>query len=150
MSKHEDAFSIQLPLADCLLCSGAVAGLNWRIMEQGEDYIICKEQVPGLGFTNPVTIEIVLRELPPGQTSDMVVGSNLGFGPIQGGHVRGQVGNLKNRVQVVASRSTASTGTQATGDLADELKKLADLHTQGVLTDKEFTNAKARLLNDLN
>jgi hypothetical protein len=35
----------------------------------------------------------------------------------------------------------------ATGvDLTSELKKLADLHSQGVLSDEEFAAAKAKLL----
>jgi Short C-terminal domain len=31
-------------------------------------------------------------------------------------------------------------------DITDELKKLADLHSQGVLSDEEFAAAKSKLL----
>jgi hypothetical protein len=37
----------------------------------------------------------------------------------------------------------------ATGDSVDELVKLADLHTKGVLSDEEFAKAKARLLGHM-
>jgi hypothetical protein len=36
---------------------------------------------------------------------------------------------------------------QAPPSMADQLNQLADLHNQGVLSDSEFTAAKAKLLN---
>ncbi len=43
-------------------------------------------------------------------------------------------------------QQSPSTGG-ASPSKADELKKLADLHTQGILTDAEFATEKTRLLN---
>jgi hypothetical protein len=43
----------------------------------------------------------------------------------------------------------ASAPAAASTDIAGELKKLADLHSSGVLTDAEFAAAKAKLLNTL-
>jgi hypothetical protein len=40
-------------------------------------------------------------------------------------------------------RTTAGTGTSA----ADELAKLADLHSQGKLDDAEYAAAKAKIVN---
>lgn len=42
--------------------------------------------------------------------------------------------------------STQSSSNLKNGSSIDELAKLADLHRQGVLTDDEFAQAKARLL----
>ncbi|SRR5579875_2844125 len=38
------------------------------------------------------------------------------------------------------------TGPAAAPSMADQLNKLADLHSQGVLSDEEFAAAKAKLL----
>jgi len=40
----------------------------------------------------------------------------------------------------------AAPAAPAGDDLTAKLQQLADLHTQGVLTDQEFTEAKAKLL----
>lgn len=40
------------------------------------------------------------------------------------------------------------TGPAAAPSMADQLNKLADLHSQGVLSDEEFAAAKAKLLGD--
>jgi len=37
--------------------------------------------------------------------------------------------------------------TAGTGGVADELSKLSDLHSKGVLTDEEFAAQKAKLIN---
>ncbi len=39
-----------------------------------------------------------------------------------------------------------STPQPADGDLVSQLQRLGDLHTQGAITDEEFTAAKAKLL----
>lgn len=41
----------------------------------------------------------------------------------------------------------SKAGVKATNSVLDEIKKLAELHSIGVLTDEEFTSAKAKLLN---
>jgi hypothetical protein len=48
-------------------------------------------------------------------------------------------------LQKSRSQQPAMTSPSA-GSTADELKKLADLHEQGILTAEEFADAKARLL----
>lgn len=46
-----------------------------------------------------------------------------------------------------AHLSSASTQSSSIHSVADELRKLADLHTQGILTDTEFQDQKQRLLS---
>ena len=46
-----------------------------------------------------------------------------------------------------ARRTTsASAPSPPSGDLVSQLQRLGDLHTQGAITDEEFTAAKAKLL----
>lgn len=45
-----------------------------------------------------------------------------------------------------AQQAPASAAPAAGGDLMSELSKLADLKAAGVLTDEEFSAAKAKLL----
>jgi hypothetical protein len=41
----------------------------------------------------------------------------------------------------------AAPAAPAQSDMAAELKRLGDLHSQGILTDEEFAAAKAKLLD---
>jgi len=51
------------------------------------------------------------------------------------------------QAQLQKSKSVQTAATAASGvSVADELKKLAEMHRQGVLTSEEFTEAKSRLL----
>ena len=50
---------------------------------------------------------------------------------------------LERSRQVASDARSAPTGATS----ADELVKLAELHRQGILTDDEFTQAKAKLLS---
>lgn len=45
-----------------------------------------------------------------------------------------------------APAAPAAPPPAAEPDLTEELKKLADLHEQGILTDDEFAAAKAKLI----
>ena len=47
---------------------------------------------------------------------------------------------------VVSPPPMAAPAAPAGDDLTSKLQQLADLHTQGVLTDQEFAEAKAKLL----
>jgi hypothetical protein len=78
-------------------------------------------------------------------------GSISGFGPIQSGHLKGQVGNLRNRIEVGLNKeidTKKQTQSQSQGSLLiSELERLANLHEKGALTDDEFQQAKKKLLN---
>jgi multidrug resistance efflux pump len=62
--------------------------------------------------------------------------------------LRGQLGALKNKIDLAAQDATASDGSGAAGvvEISGELERLAGLHQSGVLTDEEFAQAKAQLL----
>lgn len=54
---------------------------------------------------------------------------------------------LAEAQKVLASgHSAAPAPAQPAGSVADEIAKLADLHSKGLLSDEEFSAAKARLL----
>ncbi len=46
-----------------------------------------------------------------------------------------------------AASSHGTPAAAVSGSVADELKKLAELHSQGILSDEEFSTQKARLLS---
>jgi membrane protease subunit (stomatin/prohibitin family) len=48
--------------------------------------------------------------------------------------------------QQAAAQQAAAPAAPASTDTTAELKKLADLHAQGVLTDEEFAASKKKLL----
>lgn len=54
--------------------------------------------------------------------------------------------NEKYAAQDAANAQAAAPAAPAEEDQTTQLKKLADLHAQGVLTDEEFAAAKAKVL----
>jgi Short C-terminal domain len=69
--------------------------------------------------------------------------------PVVGAWSEVQAGVVRLRQlvdQAHAPVSAAPPATQAQPSKADELRKLADLHGDGILTDEEFRHAKSRLL----
>jgi hypothetical protein len=70
-----------------------------------------------------------------------------------GGAARQQAGGDQSAIEAQAQLSEmqsqldqAQTPPAASGDLLAGLQQLADLKSQGLLTDEEFASAKARLL----
>ncbi|MDB4623309.1 SHOCT domain-containing protein [bacterium] len=95
------------------------------------------------GFANPAKLEVELQSS-GNETRINVKASNLGIGPIQGGHVKGVLETfLSNvRLKINSDQQQALTGS----DLASQLQKLAEMKAQGLLSDEEFSAAKAKLL----
>jgi membrane protease subunit (stomatin/prohibitin family) len=54
--------------------------------------------------------------------------------------------NEKVQAQQAAAPAAASAAVPAADDSMAKLQQLADLHSQGVLSDEEFTAAKAKVL----
>ena len=67
-----------------------------------------------------------------------------GYPPEQQGYPPQQQGCAP--VQDAPPPPPPSTPEPAGGDLVSQLQRLGDLHTQGAITDEEFTAAKAKLL----
>ena len=147
-TKLDDSLVLDMSLSDALaVCRKAVAELGWRVLDQGPTRIRCKEvAVSGMSFNWPAEVEIILSSLGQSQTTVRLGGSVFGLGPIQKGHLQGQMGNLRNRIELAtqerAQRTTASVGSS----LSAEIEKLAALRKEGVLTEEEFQKAKQRLL----
>ncbi len=111
---------------------------------------MAKEVTPtSVSFTNAARLKIQIEEDDGGSLITME-GWGFGLGPIQKGHVKGQLGALKNRI-VVATEAFEPPGQDQPDDefgVSGELEKVATLHRSGVLTDEEFAHAKARILCD--
>jgi len=75
-----------------------------------------------------------------------IAGRISGWGPIQSGHLKGQVGKFINQLKVCLHQVSQQQAQTLSNDLPIELKKLADLHKSGALTDDEFALAKQRVL----
>jgi Short C-terminal domain len=111
--------------------------------------MVCKEVSPQVtSFTWSAKLEVLIAE-DEGGSFIQLNGSIAGMGPVQKGHLRGQLGALKNNIEVEAeSHADAATPPHGNAQLtvSEELEKLGDLHSRGVLSDQEFVRAKARLL----
>ncbi len=71
----------------------------------------------------------------------------MGIGPMgRGGARRRTRRRTTRRMQGANDQPAAATPAPAASDPMEELKKLGELHTAGVLTDEEFNTKKAELL----
>lgn len=145
---YDDFDLLVAPDRALTLCRQAVADLGWRVLDQGPDFVRCKEvAVSGLSFTWPAEVQLVVESDEPGVSTVYLDGKIFGLGPIQKGHLQGQMGNLRNRIELLATQQAPAPGGRAGGgSLSEELEKLAALKKQGLLTEEEFQQAKARLL----
>jgi hypothetical protein len=97
-----------------------------------------------LGFANPAKLVVSLAA--DGESCRVSVrSSNLGFGPIQGGHVKGVAETFLSNVRLQLDRTSQQAKSAPVG-IAEDIQKLGALKAQGLLTDEEFTIAKAKLL----
>lgn len=115
-----------------------------------EGRFVCREGSTAdlLRGTWPVQVEISLSAGSSSVLTKVVAnGSNFGFGPIQKNHLKGQMGNLRNRIELRASEGITVV-PQSSESLTSEIERLAELHVQGILTDEEFRRAKERLLSE--
>lgn len=125
-----------------------MADLGWRVLEQSEKRLVCKEVAPqGTSFTWAAQVEILLTGESSDTTKVTLKGSIFGLGPVQSGHLKGQVGNLRNRIELASAKGRRPTGDQPTISLVSELEKLAELHARGSLSAEEYQHAKAQLLS---
>ena len=149
MSKISDEFYIQVPFDEAkLVCKNVIAQLGWRVMEDNSNKIVCKEvAIQWTSFNYPAEIAISLSDYKE-KTKIVLDGSIFGFGPIQSGHLQGQIGRIKNLIETCSTQSSNQNVTQnKTENLSNELEKLAELHSKGILSDEEFKSAKNKLLN---
>ncbi|HEX8847635.1 MAG TPA: SHOCT domain-containing protein [Pyrinomonadaceae bacterium] len=157
MPTFSDEFLLKLSLGESMqVCSEAIGILGWRITEQGANHLKCSEVKPQLvSFTWPVQVEITLKTDLTGATRVALKGSTFGLGALQSNYLKEQLQNLRHTAEHIAGRITASrtentppqeSRSQAPATLASELEKLARLHASGALDDREFQQAKQRLL----
>ncbi len=111
MPKFRDEFHLPLNESDTFLaCREAIAQTGWRVMELAHNRIVCKEVSPqGTSFTWAAQVEVVVAGLQADGTQVTLYGSIFGLGPVQSGHLKGQVGNLRNRIEIIALKSKPST-----------------------------------------
>lgn len=97
-----------------------------------------------IGFSNPAKLVVSLSA--SSESCRLIVrSSNVGFGPIQGGHVKGVAETFLSNVRLYLDR-TSQQARRVSGGIADDIQKLGALKDQGLLTDEEFSAAKAKLL----
>lgn len=153
MSTFQQRIKVQLSIDEVMtVCREAVASIGWRVLESGRTRLRCKEmsvQFTSFNWPAEVTIELTTHEP---KTMITLNGSIFGFGPIQSGHLEGQVGNLSNRIviglnKIIQSMKESHLNQQQGSPLISELERLSGLREKGAITDDEFQQAKKKLLN---
>jgi len=95
------------------ICRKAIAQMGWRMMEQSESQFVCKESLSlSMLLTYPVEIKIFLTSEAQSSTQIEFKGKVFGVGPIQSGHLKGQMGKLINCIQLLIAEQSQSVSTQ--------------------------------------
>lgn len=126
----------------------AITKIGYRIMSESENFISIKEAASFnmMKVTWSAQIDIYIQE--DGETTNITLdGSIFGFGPIQHGHIKGEVGRFANIIHSVIDQRQKTNTTENKITLSDEIEKLIKLKEKGMLNDEEFSKAKLKLLS---
>jgi hypothetical protein len=91
------------------VCQEAVSTSGWRVLEEGEQRLVCQAVAPAVGPANPpVKIQLRLAEITAGVTRVLVSMFTLG-GPGQSRQARDQARTLRRQIEA-AARALEKTG----------------------------------------
>lgn len=146
MSSHSTEQVLQAGLeASAQACRFAFNELQMQVKQDTGSSFRADEKLR-FGFANPAKLAVLLAA--DGESCRLsITSSNLGFGSIQGGHVKGVAETFLSNVRLYLDR-TSQQAKSAPGGIAADLQKLGALKDQGLLTDEEFSTAKAKLLEN--
>ncbi len=125
-------------------CRFAFTQMQLQIKEDSGSKFVANEKINMLGFANPAKLIVLLSVVGNG-CAVKVECSNLGFGPVQGRHVRGVAETFLTNLRFNLGSKPESEFV-AGPDFASQIVKLAELKQQDLLTEEEFSAAKAKLL----
>ena len=152
-------------------CKRAAQNIGWPIVEETHDTLILSAQLPGIGMKldSEYSLRVQVVQHGPGHLIKFFAkqqksmwkkdwGDIFGTGSV---YIRASLDGFTDAVSQVLDRSheiskrldLPTTGTVSSVDkgeafsVADELEKLSDLRARGLLTDSEFADAKANLLD---
>lgn len=160
--KLNEKLEIPLALSNAnVLCRKVITGMDWRVLEQADTKIRCKEvSLDNASFSWPAEVEIAMKLVAEDKTEVELKGTIFGFGEIQRSHLQEQLERIRERIELSvleradlahsrkpAAARHAEHETAKDFSLSGELEKLVSLFQQGVLTDEEFSKAKQRLLD---
>jgi len=133
--------------------------LDWILVTKKIDGIVCKEYntTPlSSKYTNDATIDITIDK---SKKKIIYAGKNFGFGTIQSSHVKKQVllviekieESLKNTnvnlSPIITEKNKLEEINSEPKSISSELKNIADLLKNGILSEEEFEKVKQRILN---
>ena len=119
MSRHEDSFQILLsPEQAKSLTAEAISSLGLPINADLGHGFVSTESFQ-IGFTWPVTIQVLINQGDAGMSRITINGSNFGFGPIQSNHVKGKVLAVRQRIEQMAQQA-AGPQTQSQSESAGQ------------------------------
>jgi len=121
----------------------AIAGFGWQILEDRKSGVVCKEPTkPITSFTFAAKIDISWQQVDE-RTKVKLDGSIMGWGPLQLGHLKGEMGRLQTSVKLILQQSAIATPPSG---LAVDLQRLGEMKDKGLLSNEEFSQAKAKLI----
>ena len=145
MSSHKTEQTISGNLASLAhACRFAFSQMQLQIKQDSGNKFVANEKINMLGFANPAKIAVDLSTA--GENCKVKIEcSNFGIGPVQGRHVRGVAETFLTNLRLNLGNSPQLLAAEG-ADIASQIQKLSELMRQGLLTEEEFSSAKAKLL----
>ena len=152
MVKLREEFNINLSLDDSLaLCRRVVEANGYVVREETETGFICRGKFPSLTirlFGAPGKLATANISASPlrDQTTVVLETSIFGIGPWNDSILLKKSRILREGIVLAADTENAAADAQPPDSLVSELERLARLHTDAVLSDEEFLEAKSKVL----
>lgn len=158
LSKGEELISAMLQLGESIVASIAATQCDPPTAKSGKVTGCLAITNQRVVFAGKAITKAITRAIPITEVSSLELSKGMMLSHIQltlSGSYENFLVKYKEaedfmtvaQAELQKSRNLPTSMSSATGvSAADELKKLAELHQQGILTIEEFTEAKSRLL----
>ena len=150
MGKHSVELSIiQSGKVVAKICKEAADATGLEISKRKANGLTMKTGFTTNLFANPATIEVSWSEKSSGGSNIKINGSIFGWGP-QTGHLRKVVAQYRNEVE---QRSNATemqeTKSNISSDPLEKMQKLSQMHEAGLISEEEYNQKKAEILEKM-
>lgn len=156
MATYNDVFDITLPIEECVeACEAAWQAMGWGLKEQaGPQFMVGEISVTFNGdviwaSAFSTVLLITLTSKTETRTTVELEGQKREVPLVGGGALQNEIRNFRAYVEK-AARLIEREQQGRSGQLVSELESLAKMHQQGLLSDVEFQQAKAKVLKKQN
>jgi hypothetical protein len=152
MAQCNDVFDITLSIEESAeACEAAMQAMGWGLMQQaGPQFLVGEISVTFSGeaiwaSAFSTSLLITLTSKTESRTTVKLEGQKREVPLVGGGALQNEMRNFRAYVEKAAKQIERDRQGQP-GQMVSELEALAKMHQQGLLSDEEFQQAKAKVI----